>query len=168
MTPQEGMKHTISLLVDHTTDVLVRVVGLFRRRRYVLHNLTVCRTETSSVLRMIVVAQGDPNLFNYIIGQLNRLIEVIRVNDLTSSKTVERELALIKLSANSSATRMEVMEICSVFRAKIVDLSGKTVTLEVTGPPDKIDAMLSVVRKYGIREIARTGQAILVRGAQSA
>ncbi|HET9000365.1 MAG TPA: acetolactate synthase small subunit [bacterium] len=159
------MKHTISVLVDNTPGVLTKVSGLFRRRGYNIHSLAVGVTEQPTVSRMIIAVDGEPEVLEQIIKQLNKLIEVIKVNDVTGFSTVDRELALIKLNA-TPATRMEIMEICNVFRANVVDLTEKTMTLEVTGRSDKIDAILSLVQKYGIREMVRTGQVTLVRGTQ--
>ncbi len=159
------MKHTISVLVDNSPGVLMKVAGLFRRRGYNIHSLAVGVTEQPTVSRMIIVVEGEPEILEQIIKQLNKLIEVIKVNDVTTFSTVDRELALIKLNATPT-TRMEIMEICNVFRANVVDLTEKTMTLEVTGRSDKIDAILSLVQKYGVREMVRTGQVTLVRGTQ--
>ncbi len=164
-TGRGPMKHTISVLVDNAPGVLMRVAGLFRRRGYNIHSLAVGVTEQSTVSRMIIVLEGEPDVLEQIIKQLNKLIEVIKVNDVTNYNTVDRELALIKVNATPT-TRMEIMEICNVFRANVVDLTEKTMTLEVTGRSDKIDAILSLLRKYGIREMVRTGQVTLVRGTQ--
>ncbi len=164
-TAQRSMKHTISVLVDNSPGVLMKVAGLFRRRGYNIHSLAVGVTEQPTVSRMIITVEGEPEILEQIIKQLNKLIEVIKVNDVTGFSTVDRELALIKLNA-TPATRMEIMEICNVFRANVVDLTEKTMTLEVTGRSDKIDAILSLVQKYGIREMVRTGQVTLVRGTQ--
>jgi len=163
--PRKGTKHTISVLVDNTPGVLMKVAGLFRRRGYNIHSLAVGVTEQPTVSRMIIAVEGEPEILEQIIKQLNKLIEVIKVNDVTGFSTVDRELALIKLNA-TPATRMEIMEICNVFRANVVDLTEKTMTLEVTGRSEKIDAILSLVQKYGVREMVRTGQVTLVRGAQ--
>jgi acetolactate synthase-1/3 small subunit len=159
------MKHTISVLVDNAPGVLMKVAGLFRRRGYNIHSLAVGVTEQPSVSRMIIVVEGEPEILEQIIKQLNKLIETIKVNDVTGFNTVDRELALIKLNATPQ-TRMEIMEITNVFRANVVDLTEKTMTLEVTGRSDKIDAILSLLSKYGVREMVRTGQVTLVRGTQ--
>ena len=160
-----SMKHTISVLVDNAPGVLMKVAGLFRRRGYNIHSLAVGVTEQPTVSRMVITVEGEPEILEQIIKQLNKLIEIIKVNDVTGFSTVDRELALIKLNA-TPATRMEIMEICNVFRANVVDLTEKTMTLEVTGRSDKIDAIMSLVQKYGIREMVRTGQVTLVRGIQ--
>jgi acetolactate synthase-1/3 small subunit len=143
----------------------MKVAGLFRRRGYNIHSLAVGVTEQPTVSRMVIVVEGEPEILEQIIKQLNKLMEVIKVNDVTGFNTVDRELALIKVNATPT-TRMEIMEICNVFRANVVDLTEKTMTLEVTGRSDKIDAILSLVHKYGVREMVRTGQVTLVRGTQ--
>jgi acetolactate synthase I/III small subunit len=158
-------KHTISVLVDNAPGVLMKVAGLFRRRGYNIHSLAVGVTEDPSVSRMIIVLEGAPEILEQITKQLNKFIEVIKVNDVTGFNTVDRELALIKLNATPT-TRMEIMEISNVFRANVVDLTEKTMTLEVTGRSDKIDAIMSLLQKYGVREMTRTGQVTLVRGTQ--
>ena len=163
--PQRPMKHTISVLVDNAPGVLMKVAGLFRRRGYNIHSLAVGVTEQGTVSRMIIVVEGEPEILEQIIKQLNKLIETIKVNDVTGFNTVDRELALIKLNATPQ-TRMEIMEISNVFRASVVDLTEKMMTLEVTGRSDKIDAILSLLSKYGVREMVRTGQVTLVRGTQ--
>jgi acetolactate synthase I/III small subunit len=162
---QRPMKHTISVMVDNTPGVLMKVAGLFRRRGYNIHSLAVGVTEQTAVSRMIIVVEGEPDILEQIIKQLNKLIEVIKVNDVTSFNTVDRELALIKINATPTS-RMEIMEISNVFRASVVDLTEKTMTVEVTGRSDKIDAILSLLQKYGVREMVRTGQVTLVRGTQ--
>ena len=159
------MKHTISVLVDNAPGVLMKVAGLFRRRGYNIHSLAVGVTEQPSVSRMVIVVDGAPEILEQIIKQLNKIMEVIKVNDVTGFNTVDRELALIKLNATPT-TRMEIMEISNVFRANVVDLTEKTMTLEVTGRSDKIDAIMTLLQKYGVREMTRTGQVTLVRGTQ--
>jgi acetolactate synthase I/III small subunit len=160
-----AMKHTISVLVDNAPGVLMKVSGLFRRRGYNIHSLAVGVTEQPTVSRMIIVVDGAPEILEQVIKQLNKVVEVIKVNDVTGFNTVDRELALIKLNATPT-TRMEIMEICNVFRANVVDLTEKTMTLEVTGRSDKIDALMTLLHKYGVREMTRTGQVTLVRGTQ--
>ena len=130
--PHRSTKHTISVLVENSPGVLMKVAGLFRRRGYNIDSLAVGVTEQPTVSRMIIIVGGEPEILEQIIKQLNKLIEVIKVNDVTGFSTVDRELALIKLNATPS-TRMEIMEISNVFRANVVDLTEKTMTLEVTG-----------------------------------
>jgi acetolactate synthase-1/3 small subunit len=157
---------TISVLVHNQPGVLVRVAGLIRRRGVNIHSLSVGPTESESISRMTIVVDTPPDRTESFAKQLRKLVEVLRATALDSAPTVDRELALIKVNANPG-TRMEIMEIANVFRGNVVDLTEKTMTLEVTGRAEKIDAILSLLTKHGIREIARTGQVTLVRGAQN-
>ncbi len=157
---------TISVLVQDQPGVLVRVAGLIRRRGVNIHSLSVGPTEEPGVSRMTIVVDTPPDRTESFAKQLRKLVEVLRATAIDGTPTVDRELALIKVNA-TPGTRMEIMEIANVFRANIVDLTDRTMTLEVTGRAEKVDAILSLVAKYGIREMARTGQATLVRGAQN-
>ena len=157
---------TISVLVQDQPGVLVRVAGLIRRRGVNIHSLSVGPTEAPGVSRMTIVVDTPPDRIESFAKQLRKLVEVLRATAIDGAPTVDRELALIKVNA-TPGTRMEIMEIANVFRASIVDLTDRTMTVEVTGRAEKIDAILSLVAKYGIREMARTGQATLVRGAQN-
>jgi acetolactate synthase-1/3 small subunit len=157
---------TISVLVQDQPGVLVRVAGLIRRRGVNIHSLSVGPTEEPGVSRMTIVVDTPPDRTESFAKQLRKLVEVLRATAIDGTPTVDRELALIKVNA-TPGTRMEIMEIANVFRANVVDLTDRTMTLEVTGRAEKVDAILSLVAKYGIREMARTGQATLVRGAQN-
>jgi len=157
---------TISVLVQNQPGVLVRVAGLIRRRGVNIHSLSVGPTEDEGVSRMTIVVDTPPDRTEPFAKQLRKLVEVLRATAMDDIPTVDRELALVKVNT-TSGTRMEIMEIANVFRANIVDLTDKTMTLEVTGRTDKVDAILSLLTKYGIREMARTGQVTLVRGSQN-
>lgn len=157
---------TISVLVQNQPGVLVRVAGLIRRRGVNIHSLSVGPTEDDGVSRMTIVVDTPPDRTEPFAKQLRKLVEVLRATAMDDIPTVDRELALVKVNA-TPGTRMEIMEIANVFRANIVDLTDKTMTLEVTGRTDKVDAILSLLTKYGIREMARTGQVTLVRGSQN-
>jgi acetolactate synthase-1/3 small subunit len=157
---------TISVLVRNQPGVLVRVAGLIRRRGVNIHSLSVGPTEDDGVSRMTIVVDTPPDRTESFAKQVRKLVEVLRATALDSTPTVDRELALIKVNSNTG-TRMEIMEIANVFRANVVDLTEKTMTLEVTGRAEKIDAIISLLTKHGIREMARTGQVTLVRGSQN-
>ncbi len=157
---------TISVLVQNQPGVLVRVAGLIRRRGVNIHSLSVGPTEDDGVSRMTIVVDTPPDRTEPFAKQLRKLVEVLRATSMDDIPTVDRELALVKVNA-TPGTRMEIMEIANVFRANIVDLTDKTMTLEVTGRTDKVDAIVSLLTKYGIREMARTGQVTLVRGQQN-
>jgi acetolactate synthase-1/3 small subunit len=159
------VKHTLSVLVENRFGVLARVAGLFARRGYNIETLAVAPTNDASVSRMTIVVAGDDQDLEQITKQLNKLIDVIKVNDYTDVATVERELALIKVAAEPGV-RSEVMQIASIFRANVVDVGEHTFSLEVTGKVDKIDALIRLLEPYGIREIVRSGKVVIPRGMQ--
>jgi len=158
------LRHTISLLVENKFGVLARIAGLFSCRGYNIESLTVGETEDPTISRMTIVVDAlDERVLEQIIKQLNKLIDVIKVSDLTEEERVERELALIKLNATSS-TRSDIIQLVDIFRAKIVDVSQSAITVEITGDKEKVDGFLRIVKPYGIKEIARTGIVSVVRG----
>ena len=156
------MLHTISVLVDNHFGVLARISGLFSARGYNIESLCVGVTEDPSVSRMTVAVHGDERVLEQIVNQLNKLVEVIEVRDLTRDKHVERELVLIKAAADASR-RTELLEVSNIFRAKVIDMSAEAVIIEVTGSEDKIAAFIDMVRPFGIVELARTGKIALSR-----
>ncbi|MCX7984473.1 MAG: acetolactate synthase small subunit [Bacteroidetes bacterium] len=158
-------QHTISLLVENRFGALNRIAGLFSAKGYNIDSLTVGPTEDTSVARMTIVTRGDDQIIEQITKQLNKLIDVIKVIDLTFEDFVERELALIKVQSTST-TRAEIILIAEIFRAKVVDLSPKTLTLEVTGSQQKVDAIINMLKPFGLKEVARTGRVALKREFQ--
>jgi acetolactate synthase-1/3 small subunit len=148
---------------DHP-GVLHRVVSLFRRRGYNIDSLTVGRSETPGVSRMTIVTDG--NDVDQVTKQLYRLIEVLKVVDVTAAPTVEREIVLIKVNAPRSA-RAELVALCTVFGAKTADLGPTTMIIEATGEPSEIERFLDVVRPFGIKEMMRTGRIAMIRGSQA-
>ena len=156
------MKHTIAALVENRFGVLARIAGLFSARGFNIDSLTVGETEDPTTSRMTIVVEGDDRILEQVMKQLNKLVDVIRVSDISSQKFVDRELALIKVNAPRSR-RSEIMEIAEVFRAKIVDISPKTLTIEVTGNSDKIEAIIGMLKPFGIKELARTGRVAMLR-----
>ena len=161
------MLHTISVLVDNHFGVLARISGLFSARGYNIESLCVGVTEDETISRMTVALHGDERVLLQIINQLEKLVEVIEVVDLTREKHVERELVLIKAAADASR-RAELLEITNIFRAKVIDMSAEAVIIEVTGSEDKIAAFIDMVRPFGIAEIARTGKIALLRSRNTA
>lgn len=159
-------KHTLAVLVHNRSGVLARIAGLYNRRGFNIESVAVGRTEDPKVSRMTLVAEADEDTLEQITKQLNKLIDVIKVSDITNEDKVDRELALIKVNA-TTATRSEIVHIVSIFRAQIIDVSPKTVTIEITGTEDKIDAMQELLAPYGIREIVRTGKISMVRGPKA-
>ncbi len=158
--------HTLSILVENKPGVLSRVAGLFTRRGYNIESLAVGTCEEPDMSRITVVSIGDDEAIEQIKKQLNKLIEVIKVSDLTYSDHVAREIALIKVHAEAGSTRAEVMQLADNFRARIVDVGKKTVILEVTGDTSKINALEDLLRQYGIKELVRTGKIAMPRGSK--
>jgi acetolactate synthase I/III small subunit len=156
------MQHTISLLVENKFGVLARISNLFSGKGYNLDSICVGETENPELSRMTIMTSGDDMVIEQIIKQLNRLINVIKVTDLTFDEYVNRELALIKLSCTSSM-RNSIIQIVEIFQAKIVDISPRTLTIEVTGGHKKVEACIDMLQPFGIKEIARTGTTALKR-----
>lgn len=155
-------KHTISALVENHFGVLCRIAGLFSSRGFNIDSLSVGVTEDPAISRMTIVVRGDNSVLEQVVKQLNRLIDVIRVIDITQGTFIERELTLIKVNSNTT-TRTEIIQIAEVFRANIVDVSANSMTIEVTGRHDKVQAIIGMLEPYGIEEIARTGTVALLR-----
>ncbi|MGM0770356.1 MAG: acetolactate synthase small subunit [Halobacteriota archaeon] len=160
------MKHTLAVLVENKYGVLTRVAGLFSRRGFNIDSLAVGITEDPTISRMTIVVRGDDLVLEQVTKQLNKLIDVIRVTDLGADESVERELALIKVNADPS-NRAEIIQIVDIFRARIIDVASKSVTIEVTGDSNKIKAIQTLLRPFGIKEMARTGKVALTRGSKS-
>jgi len=156
-------KHTLSVLVENHAGVLSRVAGLFSRRGFNIDSLAVGITENPEISRMTIVVDGDEYIVEQVCKQLNKLIDVIKIKRLDSTESVSRELALIKVAANAS-TRSEIMQIVEVFRAKIVDISPETLTIEISGGVDKVKALEEMLKQFGIKEIVRTGTISIERG----
>ena len=160
------MKYIVSALVSNKSGVLTRISGMFARRGYNIESLTVCSTENAEFSRMTIVVNGDEYILDQISKQLDKQFEVKKVIQIEPSSSVLRELLIIKVEAPAAA-RSQIMEIADVYKAKIIDLSPRSVILELTGEPDKIDGFIEVIREYGIIELARTGISALTRGASS-
>lgn len=159
------MKHTIAVIVENKSGVLTRIAGLFSRRSFNIDSLSVGATDNPDYSRMTITVQGDRDVLEQVIKQLSKLINVIRVSELDASESVVRELAVIKVSADKE-NRSEIMQIVNIFRAKIIDVSHRSMIIEVTGDENKIDAMIQLLRQFGIKELARTGMVSMVRGAR--
>jgi len=162
----EQRTHIISALVLHKPGVLQRVAGLFTRRGFNIENITVGTSENEDMARMTIIAQGDEKVLEQITKQLNKLIDVIKVRDLEPESTVKRELCLIKIHAPAERIRSEVIQYANIFRGRIIDVSPETLTVEITGSPEKIEALIELLRGFGIKEIARTGPTAISRGMQ--
>lgn len=157
------MKHTLIAWVEDKPGVLNRVASLFRRRNFNIESLTVGHSETPHISRMTIGVDGDDAVVEQVIKQLYKLINVTKILDVTNEQSVIREMALIKVHA-TSATRGEIIQLSGVFGAKIVDLALDSVTVEITGEEDKVDALYRLLRPFGIKELVRTGRVAMLRG----
>ncbi len=162
----EDRLHTLVSLVQDEPGVLTRIAGLFRRRGFNIESLSVGHCEQPGLSRMTIVVKGGDAEVEQVTKQLDKLINVVAVTDITRRDMVARELALIKVSAESD-DRSEIMQMVDIYRAKIVDVASDSLTVEVTGGEDKIDSLLTLLRPFGITEMARTGRTALTRGSQS-
>jgi acetolactate synthase-1/3 small subunit len=162
---EQKKKHTISVLVENKFGAFNRIAGLFAAKGYNIESLSVGPTEDESISRMTIVTEGDDPIIEQIIKQLNKLIDTIKVVDLTFDSFVERELVLVKVQS-TAATRSEIMQIAEIFRAKVVDISPRTLTLEATGSRQKADAIIKMLKPFVIKELARTGRVALKREFQ--
>ena len=157
------MRHTISVLVENEFGVLSRVSGLFSGRGFNIESLSVAETMDPSVSRMTIVTSGNDQIIEQILKQLNKLISVIKVVDLTGVETVDRELVLVKVNADPE-TKAEVLRLVDIFRAKIVDVAPRYYIVEMTGDEAKVKAFLQLLRPVGIKEVVRTGLVSIARG----
>jgi len=157
------MRHTLAVLVENHPGVLTRVAGLFSRRGYNIDSLTVGRTENPGISRMTIVVEGDDKVLEQVTKQLNKLIDVITICDITKDEYVDRELVLLKVDADPSV-RGEIMQIVDIFRARIVDIGRTTLTIEATGDEGKISAIIESLKPFRIRELVRTGKIAMLRG----
>ncbi|MCS7224359.1 MAG: acetolactate synthase small subunit [Armatimonadetes bacterium] len=158
--------HTLSVLVENRPGVLARIAGLFARRSFNIESLAVSTTDDPQTSRMTIVVGGDDDTIEQITKQLNKLIDVIKVHDHTGEEIVERELALLKVHCTMEQ-RHYVIQLVEIFRASIVDVGATMLTIEITGSSDKIDALMELLRPFGISEVVRTGKVILSRGEKS-
>ncbi|CAM4340984.1 acetolactate synthase small subunit [Paenibacillus tarimensis] len=156
-------KHTIAVLVNDQPGVLQRVSGLFGRRGFNIESITVGTSEEEGLSRMVIVTHGDDKTLEQISKQLYKLIDVIKVVDLSANPMVARELALIKVTAEPAA-RPEILGVVETFRAAVVDIGTSTMMVQVVGDTDKIDAMVELLKPYGIKELSRTGVTAMTRG----
>ncbi len=156
-------KHTLIALVEDKPGVLTRVASLFRRRGFNIESIAVGHTETPHLSRMTIVVLGPPSEVEQVRKQLDKLIDVVKVTDITEESSVSRELALLKVKATPS-TRSEIIQIVDIFRANIVDVASDSLMVEVTGDEEKIDSLFNLLRGFGVKELARTGRIAMTRG----
>lgn len=160
------MRHIISILIENEAGALSRVVGLFSARDFNIESLTVAPTDDKSLSRITVVTEGSERIVEQIVKQLNKLIDVIKLVDLSDADHVERELMLVKLNANGKE-RGEIIQIADVFRCRVLDVSNNSMTIEATGRSSKLDALLNTLDADKIIEVARTGVCGLARGSKA-
>ena len=156
------MRHTLSVLVENKFGVLARIAGLFSGRGFNIDTLNVAPTQDPTTSRMTIVVKGDDAVLEQVTKQLNKLVDVIKVQDFRDGEYVDRELVLVKVGVDAK-TRPEVMQICDIFRAKIVDVQHKALTVEVTGNESKIEKFLELMETFGIRDLTRTGKVAMPR-----
>lgn len=159
------MKHTISVLVENRFGAFDRVATMFSGKGFNINSISIGETEYSDISRMTIVTEGDDQILDQVVKQLNRLIDTIKVVDLSHTNHIKRELALVKVGLHKG-TMEEIKNIADIFRGKIVDINNKSMMLEITGPPDKVDAAINVLMPFGIKELARSGTVALTRGEQ--
>ena len=161
------MRHVISVLMENESGALSRVVGLFSARGYNIESLSVAPTDDDSLSRLTLVTRGSEQIIEQILKQLNKLIEVVKVTDLSDFQHIEREMMLIKIEAKQAESITVIKQIADVFRGKIIDLSNKTFTIEISGQSDKLDAFIESMRDQIILEVVRSGCIGIARGSVS-
>ena len=156
------MKHKVAVLVENNPGVLAKVSNLFSRRGYNIESLVVSDTEDKTISRMTIVVDGDERTIEQVTKQLHKLVDVIKVNDLTNDDTVCRQLLLVRVAADRE-TRGEIIQLMDIFRARIIDIGRRSLIIEATGDESKIDAILKSLQPFGIQEIVKTGISAMVR-----
>ncbi len=167
MTSQQGAythSRTITALVQDKPGVLARIAGMFRRRGFNIASLAVGHSEQPNLSRMTFVVEGPPHIVEHVAAQLDRLVEVVHVADITDKNLVWRELALIKVRS-SPDTRSEILQLAGIFRVNVVDVAAENLTVEITGDQAKIDSLIILLEQYGVLEVMRTGRVATLRGS---
>ena len=159
--------HLISVLVENRPGVMQRIAGMFSRRGFNMENLSVGPTENQKYSRVTITVSGDEKVLEQVVKQMNKLVPVLKVRELTEGESVRRELALIKVAVSRADARTEISQYVEVFRGSIVDISPDAMIVEITGDPEKIDAFVRLMQPYGIKELARTGVTAIHRGFKS-
>ncbi|MBS3994252.1 MAG: acetolactate synthase small subunit [Alkaliphilus sp.] len=160
------MKHVLAVWVEHHSGVLTKISGLFSRRGYNIESLVVSKTEDNSIAHMTIVVWGDDRVIEQVKKQLNKLIDVIKVNEITNDETVDRQLLLVRVSANNG-NRGEIIQMIDIFRGRIVDIGRKSLIIEATGDETKIQAMINALQPYGIQELVKTGVVAMTRESKN-
>jgi acetolactate synthase-1/3 small subunit len=157
------MRHTVSVLVENKSGVLARISALFAVRGFNIASLSVSETEDAAISRMTIVVKGNESILEQVTKQLNKLVDVIKVNDFNGVGYIERELALIKINAVNKTSRDEIIRLAGVFRAKIIDISQDSIIVEISGDESKLSAFMKAVWPYGVKETCKTGVLVLYR-----
>ncbi|MDR0398600.1 acetolactate synthase small subunit [Candidatus Endomicrobiellum devescovinae] len=158
------MRHTVSVLVENKSGVLARISALFAARGFNIASLSVSETEDTAISKMTIVVKGNESILEQVTKQLNKLVDVIKVNDFNDVGYIERELALIKINAVNKTSRDEIIRLAGVFRAKIIDISQDSIVAEISGDESKLSAFMKAVLPYGVKETCKTGVSVLYRG----
>lgn len=159
------MRHTLSVLVENNTGVLARVAGLFSRRGFNIESLSVSTTDNKEISRMTIVVEGDEDIIEQVTKQLHKLVEVLKINNITGEEFIDRGMAMFKVAADPSS-RGEIIQIADIFRAHILDFSPDSLIVEATGDESKIAAIEEALRPFGLKEVVRTGSIAMVRGGK--
>ena len=157
--------HTIVVHLEDEPGALNRVVSLFRRRGYNIESLSVGHTEEANVSRMTLAVRGEAEVIEQFTKQLYKLLEVIKVTDVTEDSALVREMAIIKVTADRPESRSEIMQFSEIFKARVLDVAADSITVEITGPEEDVERYFGLVRRYGIKESVRTGQVAMARGS---
>jgi acetolactate synthase I/III small subunit len=160
----EERAHIFTALVEHKPGVLQRIASLFARRRFNIESITVGATDHPEIARMTIVTRGNDLVLEQISKQMNKLVNVIKVTDISPSEAVSRELCIVKVNTPTEKDKMQVIQYANVFRGNVIDVSQKSLSVEIVGDTDKINAFLNMMRTLGIKEIARTGATAIQRG----
>ncbi|BDC36469.1 MAG: acetolactate synthase small subunit [Candidatus Methanoliparum thermophilum] len=160
------MRHVLAALVENKPGTLARILNLFRRRGFNIESAAVGETDDPGISRLTIVVNGDNNVVEQVIKQLNKLIEVIKISNLSQDRMVGRELAMIKVAVDKESLS-EIIGLSEIFRTKIIDVSTRSLIIEITGDEDKVNAFVDIMRRFGIKEMARTGLVALARGQKA-
>ncbi len=159
--------HTIVVFLEDEPGALNRVVNMFRRRGYNIESLSVGHTEEANISRMTLAVRGEAEVVEQLTKQLYKLLEVIKVSDVTEDSTIIREMAIIKVTADKPEARAEIMQFCEIFKARVLDVAADSITVEITGPEEDVERFFALLRRYGIKESVRTGRVAMSRGSIS-
>ena len=159
--------HTIVVFLEDEPGALNRVVNMFRRRGYNIESLSVGHTEEAKISRMTLAVRGEADVVEQLTKQLYKLLEVIKVADVTEDSTLIREMAIIKVTADKPESRAEIMQFCEIFKARVLDVAADSITVEITGPEEDVERFFTLLRRYGIKESVRTGRVAMSRGSIS-